>query len=93
MQHPKFGKTHGKLLVAPFPRIEHHTVSWTIHRFERELFVVDFQLEHVFRVILPMSRCLPELRVVNIWGADCDESVKKGLKERLTFCEPSLVIF
>src|SRR5271156_4049501 len=42
----------------------------TIHGFESEIFIVDFQCEHVVFIILPMSRRFPEIGIVHVWGAD-----------------------
>lgn len=45
-------------------------MSGTVHRFHRELFLVDFQLEHVLGVVLPMARGFPELGVEDVGRAD-----------------------
>lgn len=45
-------------------------MSRTVHRLETKHVFVDFELEHVFRVVLPVTGFLPELGVEHVGRAD-----------------------
>ena len=59
-----------ELLVAAISRAEDEAVAGTVHGFERPFLLLDVQREHAVLVILPVARCLPQLRVVHVWGDD-----------------------
>lgn len=70
MQDTKLCHTDRQLLVRSFTSVKDQAMSGTVHRFHRELFLVDFQLEHVLGVVLPMARGFPELGVEDVGRAD-----------------------
>jgi hypothetical protein len=59
MQHTKLGKSERELFVRSFPGVEDKAMSRTVHRLHRKFVLVDFDLEHVFGVMLPMAGLLP----------------------------------
>jgi hypothetical protein len=45
-------------------------MTWTIHRFEAETFLFDIECEHIFLVVIPVTRRFPEVGFVNVWTDD-----------------------
>jgi hypothetical protein len=70
VQDTKLGETERKLFVTPFSGVENESVTGTVHWLDGELLLIDLKLEHVFRVVLPVARGLPEFRVEDVWRAD-----------------------
>lgn len=72
VQNTELGHPQRQLFVTPLPRVKDQTVSGAVHGLDGELFLVDREAEHVFGVILPVTRGLPEFRVVNVGRTDLD---------------------
>lgn len=49
-------------------------MTGTVHRLESELVFVDLELEHVFSIVLPVTRSLPKVGVKDVWRSDFGET-------------------
>lgn len=72
VENTKLGKPQRKLLVRSLSRVKDQTVSGTVHWLHRKGVFLDFDLEHVLGIVLPVTGRLPELRVEDVWRADCE---------------------
>jgi hypothetical protein len=59
VQDTKLGETERKLFVTPFSGVENESVTGTVHWLDSKFLLIDLELEHVFRVVLPVARGLP----------------------------------
>lgn len=41
--------------------------TWAIHWFEPKLLLLNLKVEHILLVVISMSRCLPQVKIVDIW--------------------------
>jgi hypothetical protein len=70
VEDTELGKSEWQLLVGPFSGVEDETVARAVHGLDGELLLLHLELEHVFRVVLPVSGRLPQLGVEQVWRAD-----------------------
>eukprot|EP01136_Pigoraptor_vietnamica_P037807 Opistho-1_new@106270 len=74
MEDAKVGHAEGQLLVRPHAVVEHQAVAGAVHRLERKRLLLDLKFEHVLRIMLPVARRLPQLRVVHVRRDDLLEA-------------------
>ncbi len=72
MKNTELSDPERKLSVTALSAVKDETVTWAVHGFERKFVLLDFEAEHVFGVVLPVSGGLPQLRVVDVGRADCE---------------------
>jgi len=66
----ELGHADGELLVTAIFRVEDEAVARAVHGFKGPLLLLDVEREHVVLVVLPVTRGLPELRVVHVGRDD-----------------------
>ena len=49
-------------------RVKDHTMSRTVHGFKGKGFLFNLKREHVFRIMVPVTRCLPQPGIVYVGG-------------------------
>ena len=54
--------------------VKNQTMTRTVHGFETKHLLLRFKLEHSVRIMFPMTRSLPQLRVVNVGRDDLLEA-------------------
>ena len=53
--------TKRQITVRTWFRLVYKDTTWTVHRFDREIFFIDHCCVHIFFIMIPMSGCLPEM--------------------------------
>jgi hypothetical protein len=71
----ELGHPDWKLFITAVSSVEDDTVTRAVHRFQRKLFFLDVECEHVVSVVLPMAGCFPEFTIVHVGGDDWASSV------------------
>lgn len=62
----KVSISQGKISVRSLNRIEHKTVSRTVHRLESVFFIIILEKEHIFFILVPMTRDFPKLGIEEV---------------------------
>lgn len=70
VENTKLGHADGKLPVRTFAVAKDETVAGAVHGLEGPLLLLDVKGKHVVLVVLPVSRLLPERRVVHVGRED-----------------------
>jgi hypothetical protein len=70
MHNPEFCHSDRQLFVAPVSSVKDEAVTGTVHWLQCPRLLFDVEREHVFFVVLPMTRRLPQLRVVHVGRDD-----------------------
>src|ERR1041385_8329067 len=73
--HAEFAVAQGQIAVAPQSLVENQYVSRTVHRLDRVVALFRLGGEHVFPVILPVARFLPQAAVENLRAANFEIAV------------------
>ena len=79
VQHAKVGHADRQLPVRARAHVEHDAMAGAVHRLHRVLGALHVKAEHVFLVVLPMARALPELDVVDVGRDDLAEATRPVL--------------
>ena len=58
--------------VVPDSVVKDEAMSRAVHGFEPELLLLHLKAEHVIGVKVPVTRGLPQLGVVHVWGHDLE---------------------
>lgn len=66
MQNTKVCHSERQLSVTPFSMSKHDAVSWTVHWLQSPRLLLYLKFEHIILVMLPMTRCPPEVDVVHV---------------------------
>ena len=69
------------MLLLPNAVVEDETMSGTVHGLESELLFLHLEPEHVLGVHIPMTRGLPQARVVNVGRNNLDKRGRKYMKK------------
>lgn len=70
MQNTEIGHPDRQFSVRSIPRSEDESVGRAVHGFESECLLFDIEFEHVFGVVLPVTRSFPEFRVEHVGSDD-----------------------
>jgi len=70
VQNTKVGNTHGQLAVTTLTMTEQDEVTGAVHGLETPLPLFNVQLEHVVRIVVPVTRLLPQADIIHVRGLD-----------------------
>lgn len=70
VQDTEVGHPDRELSVRAVARGKDQGVRRAVHRLERERLLLDIELEHVFGIVLPVTRSLPQSRVEHVGRDD-----------------------
>ena len=66
MEHADVGHTYRQLAPRTRAILEHETVARTVHGLQAERFLLHLDLEHIVRVMLPMTAAFPQFAVEHV---------------------------
>ena len=78
-EYAKVSQPNRQLTVGTDAVVKHQAVAGAVHRLKRKSFLLNVKLEHVVGIMLPMSRCLPQLTAVNVRGPNLRETAQSVL--------------
>jgi hypothetical protein len=70
VKNTEIGNSHGQFSVTTLTVREEQTMTRAVHRLQGPLILLNLEGEHVVLVMLPVTRLLPEGRVVHVGGHD-----------------------
>lgn len=70
VENTEISNSPWELSVRTLSVAESETVTGAVHWLETEILLLNLNLEHVLRVVLPMAGSLPQIDVVHVWSND-----------------------
>jgi hypothetical protein len=68
VQNTKVSNAHGQFTVTTITVAKQNKVSWAVHGLQSPVALLDVQFEHIIRIVLPVTRLLPDADVVHVRG-------------------------